>query len=77
MNITKKIVITIGWIAAFMTACLLLQALRHVGTTWTNEAGFLRVIALLLLAAATLVPLLLAILAWFDLPKSFYKHLSN
>jgi len=77
MNATKKVMITTGWIALFVALWLLLQALRHIGTAWTDELGFLRVIALLLLAIAALTPLLLAVMVWLSLPKAFYKRLSN
>lgn len=77
MNATKKSMITIGWLAVFVGGCLLVQALRHIGTTWINEAGFLRVIALVVLASATLIPLALAVLVWVGVPKSFYKHFAN
>jgi hypothetical protein len=73
MSIGKKLIICIGWVAIFAIASLLMYELRRIGTTWTNEPGFLRTIVLLLLAVSTIIPLAFAALVWFNQPKRLYK----
>jgi len=75
MSVSKKIMISLGWLTAFGIASLLVYQLRHIGTTWINELGFLRVITLLSLTLSTLIPLVLAILVWFGKPKRLYEKL--
>lgn len=76
MIIRTKTLLTIGWLIAFMAICALLQVTRQIGTTWMNEAGFLRILVLMMLVLGALASLLMAGLAWFDRPKSLYKKLS-
>lgn len=75
MNISKKSMISAGWIVVFILACLSISVLRTIGTTWMNELGFVRVLVLLGLVVGTIVPLTLAVLVWFDIPKNLYKKL--
>ena len=72
MNTLKKIGWSIMWLTAYVAAVALVLGLRHIGTTWINNAGFFRVLVLAGLSIGSLIPLGLAILVWFSRPKHLY-----
>lgn len=76
LTLGQKLIASLSWYAAFMVGRLIVEALRHIGTTWTNEPGLLRLAGLGLWTLLIVVaPLVLAVLAWFGQPRSFYKKL--
>lgn len=72
MSIGKKLGISAGWLSVYALLVGLIFDVRHIGTTWTNNAGGIRVLVLALLSVSTLIPLGLAVSAWFDRPKCLY-----
>lgn len=63
------------WFATSAALILSVVGLRHLGTTWINNAGGLRVLVLAFLSVSSLIPLALGLLAWFDRPKYLYMKL--
>ena len=71
MTMNKKLLISGGWIALALLARFTFPELRQIGTTWTDYAGFYRLIGLsLFVLLFMLAPLFLALSTWFRMPKA-------
>jgi hypothetical protein len=76
MNSSKKLMVSIAGVTLSAVAVAIFPELRRIGTTWTNNAGFFRLIALSLFCLVGVVaPLTCTVLVWFTYPKRVYKQL--
>jgi uncharacterized membrane protein len=76
MDITKKFLVSSGWVIVGILAVYAFPRLRRIGMTWTSNPGFFRLIGLTLFCIVLIAaPVVLAMLAWINRPKSFYKKL--
>lgn len=75
-NTAYRLFVSILWIAVCIGACLVFPHLRMIGRTWINNAGFFRLIGLVLFIFTFVVtPFVLAVLALFNRPKIIYHKL--
>lgn len=72
MNTVKKIRWSAIWLAVYAACVASVLGLRHIGTTWINNAGFFRVLVLAGLSIGSLMPLSFAVLVWFSRPRRLY-----
>jgi hypothetical protein len=69
MRTTNKFLMAGIWLAVAVIGSFLLPVLRHVGTTWTDWPGFIRVLGLLaFLLGGIILPAILSVLSLFGLP---------
>ena len=76
MHTAEKFFVSLAWVAISFAATLALGRLRNIGTTWTDNPGFLRMIGLgLFILVFMLGPLILAVLVWAGKPRRLYKNM--
>jgi len=72
MSTIKKLGMSLVWLGVYGTSIGLISEVRHIGTTWVDTAGGLRVLVLGILSIGTVIPLGFAALVWCDRPKWLY-----
>lgn len=78
MNISKKVIVSLVWMAICAGAVLLFPELRKPGEAWTGNAGFLRLIYLALFILTFIVASpIMAALTLLGRPRSLYAKLAK